>query len=213
MPTSDMRSTIDSRQFTLCPSFAAFASSMASTSTTGIVDAGAGVGAAAGAVDDPPAATPGKPARPAGGVGGALWWPKMLSFSLSKIPMGCLAVHGRQGPAVYHGSGGGRRRPRTLSPPGGADWPPANAVPAAGVHRQAELVSQSAKREHQPDLRSPVGGLRGQAKRVVELQKQVGTQEPLGFGDELHFVLFRLHAGEQPNRRRDPLQVLDRHLA
>src|SRR5689334_9302276 len=105
MPTSDMRSTMDSRQFTLCPVFAAFASSIAATSTEGMVAAGVDGAAAGGAVDDPPATMPAD-GGPAGVAGVASWWPKMLSFSLSKMPMGCLTVHGRRGIAAAADNGG-----------------------------------------------------------------------------------------------------------
>src|SRR5690349_20638712 len=102
MPTSDMRSTMDSRQFTLCPVFAAFASSIAATSTVGMVAAsvyGTAAGGAAGA-ENALLATMTAEGGPAGVAGVASWWPKMLSFSLLKMPMGYLSLHGRQGTVV-----------------------------------------------------------------------------------------------------------------
>src|SRR4029453_11849941 len=97
-----MRSTIDVRQFTGCEYVFAFASSIASTSTTGIVAAGAELGVAAGAgvgaVEELPDTIPAD-GGPAGDVG-ASWWPNMLAFSLSKMPMGCLAVSVLQGAAA-----------------------------------------------------------------------------------------------------------------
>src|SRR5690349_19339768 len=95
MPRIAIRSTIDVRQLTLCEYVFAFASSMASTSTTGIVDAGAvaGVGAAAGAVEELPPVMPPVPDEAVEVAAGWLW-PKMAAFSLSKMPIVVSRVRG-----------------------------------------------------------------------------------------------------------------------